>query len=190
MNTIWFAISGFSIQVQIPPHSTISYDGVFPKNFGAVNKNLFRGSWPNASQLNTMQESLGIRHLVSLHSRYGSESLELAHLRQIVPHGMAHQEVEVQTALSFIAAAQRVIELTEPVYVHCNAGANRTGKTILIAQILKENSCGRVVKKDQLQLLLAQALAYGFDFNKSYKHVLEEALEILLLQGRIQLNPE
>lgn len=111
-------------------------------------------------------------------------------LRSIIPQEINHCEIVVQTPPSFIVAAEELLKLAKPVYVHCSAGANRTGKTVLIAQILLENVSDHVVPQDQLQLLLAQALTHGFDFNKPYKHVLEAALEILLLQGRIQLNPE
>lgn len=187
MKTVEFFIDGTSIQVSIPKGQRIYTDSQFPQNFGKVHDGLYRGSWPNAEQLNRMRNALGIKTVVTLHSNYGEEPRKLAQLRSQLLSGMFHYDLEVQSASSFIVAAQTVIGLEGPTYIHCSAGANRTGKTVLIAQILLDCNSGRVVTQPRLQQYLSQALEFGFDHEKSYKRVLEEALEILLLEGKIIL---
>ncbi|GIK84316.1 MAG: hypothetical protein BroJett025_09380 [Patescibacteria group bacterium] len=187
MKTVEFLIGGVSIQVLEPSGQRSDSSGQFPRNFGMVNDTLYRGSWPNAEQLNRMGNKLGLKTVVTLHSKYGEEPRKLALLRSQLPAGMRHYDLEVQSASSFIVAAQTVIGLEGPTYIHCSAGANRTGKTVLIAQILLDCNCGRVVTQPRLQQYLSQALEFGFDHEKSYKRVLEEALEILLLEGKIIL---
>lgn len=187
MKMATFFIRGFSIQIPVPQAQKSFSDGQFPKNFGKVNNYLYRGSWPKEEQLNRMQDTLGIKTVVALHSNYGEEPSKLAQLKKELPVGMALCEVEVLDASSFILAAQTVIYLEGPTYIHCSAGANRTGKTVLIAQILLDCNQGRVVTQPRLQEFLSQTLEFGFDHEKSYKRVLEEALETLLLQGKINL---
>ncbi len=187
MKMVTFFIQGSSIQVPVPQGQKSFSDGQLPKNFGKVTDTLFRGSWPSVKQLNRMQNTLGVKTIATLHSNYGEEPSKLAKLKKELPSGMSLCEVEVLDASSFILAAQTVINIEGPTYVHCSAGANRTGKTVLIAQILLDCNYGRVVTQQQLQKYLSQALEFGFDYEKTYKRILEEALKILLSQGRINI---
>lgn len=189
MSSVSFSINNFNVLVDLPQRATSPSDE-FPKNFGTVMTNLFRGGWPSIEEMRTMQSHLGLINLVTLHSEYGNEPMKLAKLNQEIPDGINHHVGIVLEAQSFIDVAQMIIGLDGPTYVHCSAGANRTGKVILVAQVLLENKRGITPDQARLQNYLSQMLVYGFDFDKPYKHVVEEVLEILLSQGKIQLSSQ
>lgn len=179
-----FTINNHLLTLVVPPR-TVWKDSQVPKNFGFVSCWLYRGGWPSFPQLNRLQEHYGVTHLVTLQSDAPGESQRITELRQEVTSAMEHHVLTVQDASSFITAAQHIVSLEGTVYVHCSAGANRTGKTILATQVLKQYKSGTAATEAQLLGWLSDALAYGFDYDKPYKKVLEEMLSIFAQQGAI-----
>ncbi len=182
-------IANHSLHIMLPPRATWD-DQHVPKNFGIVSAHMYRGGWPTPQQLNRLQAHYGVTHLVTLQSDAPGESQRVAALRQAVASTMQHHVLTVQDAPSFITAAQHIVSLEGTAYIHCSAGANRTGKTVLAVQILQTQKSEGAVTQLQLVLWLTSALSYGFDYDKPYKKVLEEMLSTFAQQGAFSFIPQ
>ena len=102
-------------------------------NFGEVSPVFFRGAQPTAEGFGALRER-GVRTIVSLRAAHGDEGrmagLGLLHYR--LPTRQWRPETED------VAKAMKVILAPEyqPVFVHCQAGKDRTGLVVAVYRIL------------------------------------------------------
>ena len=129
-------IKNCTVEVPLPSGTSISVHKQLPENFGHVTETLFRGSFPTRQHVVTMQRELGIENIVTLHSNQAAELLAVARLKQELPSNIFLHEVLLSDVPSYLMAGQLVSSLEGPSYIHCTFGANRTGKVLLVTQIL------------------------------------------------------
>ncbi|HEU4388674.1 MAG TPA: sulfur transferase domain-containing protein [Blastocatellia bacterium] len=114
------------------------------KNFGCVNKNLYRGGQPGPGDLKRLAE-LGIRTIVNLRGedeRTQSEGVEAKALGlryfAIPMPGLSRPSDEQVSGVMAILDAQE----NWPVFIHCKRGSDRTGTIIACYRISHEGWTG------------------------------------------------
>lgn len=161
-------------------------DNTFPQNFGIVNPNLYRGGWPkDISFLSKIQAS----EIVTLYSQ--SDQLETSLLpslsRKIATTGCKHAIFNIQTDEDLWQAGQYLdSRKTKKIYVHCQAGANRTGLVCLISQIIRFNQS---INQNKLNQLIDDAVYFGFDYHQEkYYSLLQRVVTTAKDKGLLSAN--
>lgn len=109
-------------------------------NFHRVNNHLYRGAQPQRGGLKKLSET-GIRTIVNLRSDDEHAEAEEQEARSLglhyvnIPMGRAGRPTseQVERVLSIIEAPE-----SQPVFVHCQRGADRTGTIIAIYRIVHD----------------------------------------------------
>ncbi len=106
-------------------------------NFHQINENLYRGAQPKSGGIGKLVE-LGIKTIINLRDddeRALSEGQEaqaagLRYFNVPLPRQARPADAQVAQILSLINAAEN-----QPVFIHCNRGADRTGTIIAVYRI-------------------------------------------------------
>ena len=161
-------------------------DNTFPQNFGIVDPNLYRGGWPkDISFLSKIQAS----EIVTLYSR--SDQMETSFLptlsRKIATTGCKHSIFNIQTDEDLWQAGRYLdSHKTKRIYVHCQAGANRTGLVCLISQIIRFNQS---IDQTKLNQLIDDAVYFGFDYHQEkYRSILQRVIATAKNKGLLSTN--
>jgi hypothetical protein len=118
-----------------------------PKNFGLVSKGIYRGAQPKGEEQYRALRALGVTTILKLNSNDGvSEEAALCRELGLEVVLVALREWTVATDASHpcVCAAVREIKRARQsgaaVYIHCNAGKNRTGFIVGAYRELAEHS--------------------------------------------------
>lgn len=119
-------------------------------NFHQVNPQLYRGAQPMAGGINKLA-ALGIKTIVNLrreddHTRAEAKAAQASGLRYFnvpMPGTSKPTDEQINRALAIINAPEN-----QPVFVHCQRGADRTGTVIACYRILKDGWTARQAKKE------------------------------------------
>lgn len=181
--TILFHADQRSFSVPLIPRPET--DSGKPKNFGLFLPDRYRGCWPTEPQLVMLRRDLGITSVLTLYSTidpYETEALGSLGVF-LAKEGLRHDAVDIDTANSFLEAAQLLLSTQKPSYLHCGSGANRTGITVLVASLLQEKKEKKIIDESRISKLLSEAISYGFDFdNPRRKKDMEDVLAMLLIK--------
>lgn len=144
-----------------------------PKNFGQVSKKLYRGSWPKSTEFLL---DLGITEVVSLFS--SSDSKEkgwITELQQMITGiSIKHTIIDIQSNDDLWKATDHIFQSDGLIYVHCQAGANRTSIVCLLSEIMR---LGPELASKMTPMLINDAINYGFDYHKEkYRQILCDVL--------------
>src|SRR2546421_1737725 len=119
-------------------------------NFHQVNPQLYRGAQPKAGGLNRLA-ALGIKTIVNLrreddHTRAEAVAAQAAGLRYFnvpMPGTSKPTDAQINGVLAIINSPAN-----QPVFVHCQRGADRTGTVIACYRILKDGWTASLAKKE------------------------------------------
>ncbi len=103
-------------------------------------------------------------------------------LKKIVADaGVNHTIIDVNNNWDLWRAALHIHESNIRMYVHCQAGANRTSMVCLISEIMR---LGPELASKALAALVNEAISYGFDYHKEkYRQILTDILIQAKQQG-------
>jgi protein-tyrosine phosphatase len=155
---------------------------VIPQNFSQVNEKLYRGSWPNDLYFLSV---FSINEVVTLYSASDNDEAEWIDKleRTVSKSGTTHSIFDIRSNEDLWPAAQHISHASSNIYVHCQAGANRTSMVCLISEIIR---LGPESATEAIPELIKEAVAYGFDYHKEkYKQVLSDILTQATKQGLI-----
>lgn len=135
----------------------------FPRNFGIVDKGLYRGGQPDRpDQLAALRDKLGVRRIVTLNSDKPEiadwcRQLGMEHLLAPLDDGSLDEE-------GWGALGERVSDglLTVPTFVHCRHGMDRTGGVVARFRTETGWPCD-----------LAYYEAKGFGFKDHFHHMID-----------------
>ncbi len=187
-NTASLLIKGFNFEVPV----LLRYEIItgLPRNFSQeIPGKLWRGSWP-VEQLGGLK-TLNINRIVSLYNpRDVKEQALLPILRSAVAlTGLEHIVVDVEKNIDLLNAAISYYDPHLLTYVHCQAGANRTGLFCLVANILELQNSQQIINRDIFVKILTQLLRSGFDFDQEkYVLYLNEIIERCLEMGLLSID--
>jgi len=119
-------------------------------NFHQVNARLYRGAQPRAGGIRRLAE-LGIKTIVNLrreddHTRAEAVAAQAAGLRYFnvpMPGTSKPTDAQINRVLAIINSPAN-----QPVFVHCQRGADRTGTVIACYRILKDGWTAGQAKKE------------------------------------------
>ena len=119
-------------------------------NFHQVNPQLYRGAQPKAGGISKLA-ALGIKTIVNLrreddHTRAEAAAAQASGLRYFnipMPGTSKPTDEQINRALALINAPEN-----QPVFVHCQRGADRTGTVIACYRILKDGWTAGQAKKE------------------------------------------
>ncbi len=106
-----------------------------PARFDNVSEHIFRGGKPSPTDLQILSDVYGVKRIVSLDGKIGSEiaplvkSLGMEHI--IIPIGGPESE----PLINFLKDSAATLLEKQPVYIHCRHGRDRTGMAIAIYRI-------------------------------------------------------
>lgn len=112
-------------------------------NFGQVNSNVFRGAWPDAAGVRSLQ-ALGIRSILDLRMPSADITREAALTRA---SGMVYTNLPLRgfsrpTDAQISACLTNLASLPGPVFVHCEHGCDRAGTIIACYRIQHDQWTG------------------------------------------------
>lgn len=110
------------------------------KNFGCVNKNLYRGAQPERGELKQLAE-VGIKTIINLRGedertrseQVEAESLGLRYFGVPMPGLTRPSDEQMSGVLAILDAHENW-----PVFIHCKRGSDRTGTVIACYRISRE----------------------------------------------------
>lgn len=109
-----------------------------PARFDNVSDQIFRGGKPSPTDLQILSDVYGIKRIVSLDGKIGSEiaplvkSLGMEHI--VIPIGGPESE----PLINFLKDSVAALLEKQPVYIHCRHGRDRTGMAVAIFRIQSE----------------------------------------------------
>jgi protein tyrosine/serine phosphatase len=130
-------VAGLSCAAQTSSGSAVNI-----KNFGKVNDHYYRGSQPNAEELNHLKQ-IGVKTIIDLRKDAVDEAPEWARAAGLqyvnIPLTTKRAATHEQTAyfLSLVNDQNKW-----PVYVHCKGGRHRTGQMTAIYRIAQDGWTG------------------------------------------------
>jgi tyrosine-protein phosphatase SIW14 len=115
------------------------------RNFGALNGYLYRGAAPSAVALEELR-TLGVKVIIDLRSKGGGTKAESVHVRSLgmkyvnipLANWSAPTQAQLQQILPYLFRSE-----TEPVFVHCRRGKDRTGTVIACYRIQHDSWTNR-----------------------------------------------
>jgi tyrosine-protein phosphatase SIW14 len=119
-------------------------------NFGVLNKHVYRGAAPSPIALEELH-ALGVKVILDLRSTGEGTAAESVYVHKLgmkyvnIPLGVwsAPTQAELQKILPYLFRSE-----TEPVFVHCRRGKDRTGTVIACYRIQHDNWTNRRALKE------------------------------------------
>jgi protein tyrosine/serine phosphatase len=115
------------------------------RNFGALNHHLYRGAAPSPVALEELR-ALGVKVVIDLRSKGDGTAAEGVQVHNLglkyvnVPLGAwsAPKRAQLETILTYLFRSE-----TEPVFIHCRRGKDRTGTVIACYRVQHDNWTNR-----------------------------------------------
>lgn len=162
-----------------------------PERFAQVAGEIYRGGMPTSDDLRYLVDTLGIRRIVSLDLSAGTRVEAM--LKQLgyqgrVQHIMKPMLVERVQASVIEDLRSNIVNLldeVQPVYIHCQAGRDRTGFAVALYRILKGWTPAEAIREAKSR----------FGFGGGLDPNVEKQLEAILLNrgrmaGIMKVDPE
>lgn len=181
-------INGKNFEIPVFPRHELSRG--LPKNFSVeIPGKLLRGSWP-VEQLPGIK-TLDIKRIISLYS--SNDEKEKAMLpvlmQKVAMMGIDHIVVDIQKNIDLLDAAVNNYNGEVFTYVHCQAGANRTGLFCLVANIKEKKIHNQPFVETDLIAALTKMLQSGYDWDKGkYIEHLNEVINLCIQSGLLSAN--
>lgn len=178
-------------QFEIPLLPRLKPSHGLPGNFGIeIPNKLWRGSWPIDHI--TGIKTLSVDRIITLYSSSDpKETSLLPSLRFAVTNeDIEHVAVNITKNLDLLFAAITHFDSTRHTYVHCQAGANRTGLFCLVANLqeraLQNRPCAELI---DFTAVLTQLVQYGYDYDQEkYIKYLNETVEYCIGNDLLSVN--
>lgn len=187
-NTAHLQINGKIFEIPIFERHELQKD--LPKNFSVeIPQKLFRGSWPIEKLLGL--ESLEIEKIVSLYSSNDEKELAMLPIltSKVAMMGLDHVVIDIQNNLNLFDAAVNNYDGKTKTYVHCQAGANRTGLFCLTANIREKFMQAQPFTETDLIDALTKMLQSGYDWDQEkYIKNLNEIINLCIQRGFLTLD--
>ena len=161
-----------------------------PRNFFIeIPNKLFRGSWPTEKIEGI--KALGVAKIISLYSSNDQKELAMlpALIEAVSNAGLEHVIVDIKDNLDLLNAAMLHYTPQELSYVHCQAGANRTGLFCLVSNLKEQLTLGNKIEKNELIKILERLLKGGYDYDKEkYLIYLNEIMKLAIERGLLSAD--
>jgi|GEM_PF-6448578 len=175
-------------KIQIPLIAREPEANQLPKNFfQEIPDVLWRGSWP-ATHVAGIVRDFHIGRIISLYSASDhQENLWLPSLKtEVENNGVQHIVVDIKDNPNIFNAANSHFDPNVRTYVHCRAGANRTGLFCFVTNLLMEKFKNKQVSETTLVSILTSLLRGGYDYDQEkYLLYLNEIASICIDEGLI-----
>lgn len=176
-------INGKNFEIPIfPRHELLS---VLPKNFSVeIPGKLLRGSWP-VEKLPGIK-TLGTEKIVSLYSSNDEKERIMlpALISKVGMMGISHVVIDIQNNINLLDAAMNNYDGKTITYVHCQAGANRTGLFCFVANAKEKKLRNQPFTENDLIAVLTKMLQSGYDYDKDkYIENLNEIINLCIQNG-------
>ena len=100
--------------------------------------------------------------------------------------GLTHLVFDIKSNEDLWLAAKQALATDEKTYIHCAAGANRTGLASLLIALLNNHTQEEHCNEKTLKDIIAKAIQHGYDFDQEkYRILLEQILNDSLTEGII-----
>ncbi len=183
-----FTVDWKPIRIPIPERAPAVVPGLRNSGYREYPDHL-RGGWPSSPSI--LIEHIGVASVTSLVSLPEEIKAAKKMHRYYDVHDVDHHISVVGDSATHVQAAKDYLVTagSNPSYLHCRDGSNRTGVVAVLAN-LYSYSCqnDQPAGEEVLAHELTEALAFGFDFDKPLRlATMQETLSIAAKEGWLKL---